>query len=37
MPQVRDGISKTRLIKSGDSETEERATAQLKKILKLKR
>jgi hypothetical protein len=35
MPQVRNGIGKTRLIKTGNSDTEERATAHLKKILKL--
>lgn len=35
MPQVRNGISKIKLIKPGNSETEERATAHLKMILKL--
>ena len=39
MPQVWDGISETRLIKTGNSDTEERATAHLKiffKIIKMK-
>jgi hypothetical protein len=30
MPKLQNGISKTGLIKSGNSETEERATAHLK-------
>ncbi|MEO6452690.1 MAG: hypothetical protein ABIN97_01395, partial [Ginsengibacter sp.] len=35
MPQVRNGINKERLIKTGNSDTEERATAHLKTILKI--
>jgi hypothetical protein len=35
MPKMRNGISETRLIKSANSDTEERATAHLKTIFKI--